>query len=191
MSDKRRDRGVRIFPAHYRESDWEELRRISADAEELAPTYAEWRRGSDEQCVYLEEAGLDYTPIDINLAHLQVWCADRGLPIDARSRARFAADTGRELDLLGPRVRQVLFGIWDPAGVRHLPRSSGEYDRFIPDVTTVLFRGSSREQLLLFLEGIETIRMGLSRSGILDRQRARAVDRLLELRREWEQERGW
>jgi len=84
--------------AWYREDQWERLREISADRDQLDETYAEWVVKAEEVVKQLAAQGLSIEKVEIDLDDLERWCAARGIPIDSRARASYAAEKARERD---------------------------------------------------------------------------------------------
>jgi hypothetical protein len=75
-------------------------------------------------------------------------------------------------------IRKVLMQHWDPIGVRDEPFAADEYDSYIPKIISILRRGASAEELIDYLDEIETRRMGFDSQ----RERGRnAAERLLPL----------
>jgi hypothetical protein len=84
--------------AWYREDQWERLREISADRDQLDDTYAEWVVKAEEVLRHLAEQGMNIEKVEIDLEDLQRWCAAQGIPVDSRARASYAAEKARERD---------------------------------------------------------------------------------------------
>jgi hypothetical protein len=83
--------GPIIGLAWYREGDWDFLLKVSADAEELEETYAEWVSLASARYAQAKATGMPIVKVDIDVHELVAWCRDRGCPVDANSRAEFAA----------------------------------------------------------------------------------------------------
>jgi hypothetical protein len=84
--------GMRVGVAWYRESEWEKLRQLAADAEMLEETYAEWSKVYEDGIRKLRASGLLPEPVEIDLAELQAWCTAQHCPLDASARAAFATE---------------------------------------------------------------------------------------------------
>jgi hypothetical protein len=84
--------------AWYRPQQWQRVRDISEDAEDLADTYLEWLHLAEENFNQLLSSGLRVEKVDIDSEQLIIWCNERGLPITGESRSRYAAERLKELD---------------------------------------------------------------------------------------------
>jgi hypothetical protein len=78
--------------AWYRPEQWERLRRISSDADELEETYEEWLRVVSQKSAELVIPGVSLRKVDVDVNELLIWCGMRNLPVDGTSRARFVAE---------------------------------------------------------------------------------------------------
>ncbi|HVO68840.1 MAG TPA: hypothetical protein VMT24_02275 [Aggregatilineaceae bacterium] len=102
---KHRRRSLQLEPteigaaiAWYREDQWERLREISADRDQLDDTYAEWVIKAEEVMKHLAAQGLSIEKVEIDLEDLQRWCEAQRMPVDSRARASYAAEKARERD---------------------------------------------------------------------------------------------
>lgn len=59
------------------------------------------------------------------------------------------------------RVDEVLYYVWDPIGVATSPAARDEYQRYLPDVFTMLQAGMDASSIAAHLDDITTDRMGL------------------------------
>jgi hypothetical protein len=82
--------------AWYRADQWDRLREISADRDQLDETYAEWVVKAQGVLDHLAGEGLSIDKVEIDLDDLQRWCAERGIPINGQARASYAAEKARE-----------------------------------------------------------------------------------------------
>ena len=81
-----------IGVAWYRPEQWERLRHISSDADELEETYEDWLQLASQKCEELEKLGVSLQKVDIDVNALLMWCGMRNLPVDGKSRARFVTE---------------------------------------------------------------------------------------------------
>lgn len=90
-----------------------------------------------------------------------------------------ATSTGR-----GVTTRQYrLLREWDPIGIANVPEAADEYDSYVVEISGLLIRHQSRQQLTDHLWWIETEHMGLCGN----RPKTEAIaDRLCDLRSEIE-----
>jgi hypothetical protein len=78
--------------AWYREDQWDRLREISEDRDQLDDTYAEWVVKAERVMKHLAAQGVSIEKVEIDLEDLQRWCAAQGIPVDSRARASYAAE---------------------------------------------------------------------------------------------------
>jgi hypothetical protein len=78
--------------AWYRREDWGEVRKLFVDRDTLPATYDEWLAEAEEVLENLIEQGYLVERAYIDPRQFAVWCAMRGLDLDARARSRFAND---------------------------------------------------------------------------------------------------
>ena len=57
-------------------------------------------------------------------------------------------------------IGEALLLHWDPLGVRGQPGEHGEYQRYVPDVFSLLACGASDVQIARHLHRIETVELG-------------------------------
>ncbi len=96
QKEKKDERPV-LGIAWYREGDWDLLRKVSTDADELEETYAEWVSFASAQYAKFRSAGVRVAKVDIDIHELIAWCRDRHRPVDADSRSEFTAHKTAEL----------------------------------------------------------------------------------------------
>jgi hypothetical protein len=67
----------------------------------------------------------------------------------------------REERVLHRRCDEVLHYLWDPIGVASAPAARDEYASYLPRVFALLLGGSGADEIVAYLVGVETERMGL------------------------------
>ena len=82
--------------AWYRPEQWERLREISEDVENLDDTYEEWRQKAEQALREGVDAGVTMEKVDIDVEEVLAWCNVLGLPMNSRSRARYVSDRLRQ-----------------------------------------------------------------------------------------------
>jgi hypothetical protein len=82
----------------YRPTQWQRVRDISSDADDLEDTYEEWLRRAEQKLTELKADGWRVEKVDVDSEQLIVWCNERGLEVNAQARSRYAADKLREMD---------------------------------------------------------------------------------------------
>ena len=68
--------------AWYRADQWERLRDISADRDELEPTHEEWRHAAEQATQSLTDAGAGPRRVDVDVEALLKWCKKEGVPVN-------------------------------------------------------------------------------------------------------------
>jgi hypothetical protein len=82
----------------YRPEQWERVRDVAADAEELEMSYVEWLQAAEEKFKELQSSGLRVEKVDVDSEKLILWCNERGLENNGKARSRYAAERLSELD---------------------------------------------------------------------------------------------
>jgi hypothetical protein len=83
--------------AWYTLDQWILLKNTAADREELDDTYGEWLEGATQKFEELQAAGYDIRKVNVDVSELTQWCRLRGVPLDGKSRAEFAAHKTQSL----------------------------------------------------------------------------------------------
>jgi hypothetical protein len=76
--------------------DWPEYCRICADTP-VGSDYDAWLKDLQELCYGLAREGRLVVKIDVKPADLLAWCKARGLEVNSKSRAEYAADRMRDI----------------------------------------------------------------------------------------------
>jgi hypothetical protein len=85
--------------AWYRPDQWQRVREISADADDLHDSYLGWLQSAEERLKELRSSGLRVEKVDVHSEELILWCNERGLEINAEARSRYVAERLSKLDL--------------------------------------------------------------------------------------------
>ena len=88
---------VRPAVAWYRENQWDRLRELSADRDDLHATYAEWRAMAETRSRELIDRGIDLCRVDVDVELLWAWCCANGRALDGSARSEYAAILSRDL----------------------------------------------------------------------------------------------
>jgi hypothetical protein len=83
--------------AWYTLDQWILLKNTAADREDLDDTYGDWLEGATQRFEELQAAGCDIRKVNIDVSELTQWCRLRGVPLDGKSRAEFAAHKAENL----------------------------------------------------------------------------------------------
>src|SRR5215813_5917526 len=91
MKEHNEDKLVIGF-AWYRPEQWQRVRDISSDADDLADTYLKWLQLAEEKLKQLRSSGVLVEKVDIHSEQLILWCNERGLEINGESRSQYASE---------------------------------------------------------------------------------------------------
>jgi hypothetical protein len=78
--------------AWYRLKQWQRLRAISTDADNLEDTYEEWLRQAEQKVAELGALGLCVEKVDVDVEQLIAWCNEHGLELDGRARSTYVTE---------------------------------------------------------------------------------------------------
>jgi hypothetical protein len=93
---------VRLGIAWYAEAEWQRLREVAADPDELKPTYAEWLQGADQAARDLTALGMLVERVDIRVSELETWCRTHNRVLDGQARSEFVTEMLRHRDVRPP-----------------------------------------------------------------------------------------
>jgi hypothetical protein len=96
-SNKAQDETV-IAIVWYRPEQWQRVRDIATDGEELESSFTEWLHVAEEKLKQLQSSGLRVEKVDVDSEKLILWCNERGLENNGKARSRYAAERLSELD---------------------------------------------------------------------------------------------
>jgi hypothetical protein len=82
--------------AWYRPEQWERLREVSEDVDNLEETYDAWLKTAERIIRDGIPADVQVEKIDIDVEEVLAWCNVQGLPMNAASRARFVSERVRQ-----------------------------------------------------------------------------------------------
>ena len=82
----------KIGVAWFRVEQWQRLRDISADKQELEDTFEEWLVAAEKALVNLRANGVDARKVDVDVDQLFQWCQSKKLPVNSESRSSFVAE---------------------------------------------------------------------------------------------------
>jgi hypothetical protein len=84
------DHSACIAIAWFNETEWEKLRAIAADADQLDASYEKWLAGAKKLERQLHDQGLHAHRILLEVDTLARWCAARKRPLDGEARSAYA-----------------------------------------------------------------------------------------------------
>jgi hypothetical protein len=97
MTDSNQDEMV-VAIVWYRPEQWQRVRDVATDAEELEMSYAEWLQVAEARFKEIQSNGFRVEKVDVDGEKLILWCNERGLENDGKARSRYAAEKLSELD---------------------------------------------------------------------------------------------
>ncbi|MCX5859364.1 MAG: hypothetical protein NT056_05655 [Proteobacteria bacterium] len=97
--EKKMEKTMTIGGAWYLPEQWNKLKEISVDRDDLEDTYEEWLANAEQSVAKMSAAGVTVKKIMVEIAELEAWCRAKNLKINGKSRAEFVANKMREEDL--------------------------------------------------------------------------------------------
>ncbi len=82
--------------AWYRPEQWERLREVSDDVENLEETYEAWLQTAERMIHEGIPADLPIEKVDLDVEEVLAWCNFHGLPMNAQSRSRYVSEKIRK-----------------------------------------------------------------------------------------------
>lgn len=83
--------------AWFRANQWQLLRSLATDAEDLEETHEEWVKIAEKTIEDLARQGVLTPKVDVDVNELQAWCSAQNRPLDSSARAAYAAAHLRDL----------------------------------------------------------------------------------------------
>ncbi|NIM12145.1 MAG: hypothetical protein GTO45_08540 [Candidatus Aminicenantes bacterium] len=88
---KGKSRDLKAGVAWYKPEQWELLKKVSQDRDELENTYMEWLEFAQEKLEELENMGMALEKVEVDVEDLVKWCKKRNLMVNGESRAAFVS----------------------------------------------------------------------------------------------------
>src|SRR5437870_13809954 len=82
--------------AWYRPEQWERLRDVSEDVDNLEETYDAWLKTAERMIRDGIPTDVRVVKIDIDVEEVLAWCNVKGLAMNAESRSRYVAEKVRQ-----------------------------------------------------------------------------------------------
>jgi len=76
----------------YLPEQWEKLRRISVDRDQVEESFQEWQANATNALKEMTESGVIVQRVTVDVDILEKWCRERRLAIDAAARSLFVAE---------------------------------------------------------------------------------------------------
>jgi len=82
--------------AWYRPEQWQRLREVSEDVENLEDTYEAWLQTAERMIRDGIPADIAVEKVDLDVEEVLAWCNVRGLPMNATARSRYVSERIRQ-----------------------------------------------------------------------------------------------
>ena len=82
--------------AWYRREQWQRLRDVSEDVDNLEETYDAWLETAERMLREGIPADVPVEKFDVDVEEVLAWCNVKGLPMNAASRAQFVSERMRQ-----------------------------------------------------------------------------------------------
>lgn len=96
MSNNEDDSRMVTGVAWYRPEQWQRLREVSEDVENLEETYQEWLQTAERMIRDGIPANVTVEKVDIDVEEVLAWCNEQGLTMNAEARSRYVSERLRQ-----------------------------------------------------------------------------------------------
>jgi hypothetical protein len=86
-----RSAGQQVAFAWYSEEEWNRLRQMATDVDDLDPSYQDWLRQADDALAEMVSNGVIVRKVALDVRAASEWCAREGRAFDSAGRAAFVA----------------------------------------------------------------------------------------------------
>ena len=83
---------LRLAIAWYSRDQWETLKSVAADPDNLDDSYETWVRALQRTRRQLRAQGIEPERVEVKVHDLVEWCREAGRPVDGGARAEYAAE---------------------------------------------------------------------------------------------------
>ena len=98
MSESTEQQNIIVGVAWYRPDQWQRIRDISIDGDEMEDSYEEWLLSAEQFLKEFSGPGKRFEKVDVDSEQLILWCNTRGLEVNAKARSQYVADKVRQMD---------------------------------------------------------------------------------------------
>ncbi len=77
----------------------------------------------------------------------------------------FSMSDDEKKKILEERIREILWYVWDPIGVNHVPEAWNEYTGYVAEISSIAWSGATSVEIAKNLSGIEKEKMNFNVSG--------------------------
>jgi len=96
MANSKRESRMITGVAWYRPEQWERLREVSEDVENLEETYQAWLQTAERMIRDGIPANVHVEKVDIDVEEVLAWCNARGLAMNAEARSQYVSEQLRK-----------------------------------------------------------------------------------------------
>jgi len=89
---------INLAVAWYKSEQWQQLREVSVDSDELEDTWEEWLTIAERNLKNIIVQGVFSQKVLLDVEELQAWCKERGFQVNGESRSYYAAWLLQEMD---------------------------------------------------------------------------------------------
>lgn len=82
---------MNIGVSWFQPEQWDRLKEISEDRDELDDTYEDWRRNANKAVQEIRSTGRVVKKVSIDLEELLIWCNENNLAVNGKSRAEYVS----------------------------------------------------------------------------------------------------
>lgn len=93
---KKRDSKLVAGVAWYRAEQWQRLREVAEDVDDLDDTYEAWLLSADRMLRESAASGLSIEKVDMNVQELLAWCNARGMAVNGKARSQYVSEKLRQ-----------------------------------------------------------------------------------------------
>jgi hypothetical protein len=91
MSASGKDEAPILAVAWYKPSQWQRLEEIAPDVKEAWGSYEQWHAAATRRINETKRAGRRAEKVELDVEELLAWCRQQDRPVDAATRAEYAA----------------------------------------------------------------------------------------------------
>ena len=89
---------VNIGVCWYKEEQWERLKEIVVDPENIEETYQQWRKDAEKTLIELKANGVNIKKVSVDTEEMLIWANEQGRPLDGEARSEYAANLLQDRD---------------------------------------------------------------------------------------------
>ena len=85
-----KENSVKIGVCWYKEEQWERLKEIVPNPEDIEDTYQQWRKDAENAISQLREKGMDVKKVSVDTEEMLLWANEHGHQLDGDARTQYA-----------------------------------------------------------------------------------------------------